>query len=184
LVRVGEAHFALAGAKCWAWLSEPSRIVALALRVSFRKAGVIRSALNRGFILTAGAMRYASNIIVPCGSYSGRVLCEARLSRAVTFALFAARPVMFPVLRPFGGIATERRYAFSEQRLFAFLPGLRLIVGVGLNVRIAVDFIEQGNQRLDGPFNVAASAARDFNKKAGLGHFRAPLRASARTSAA
>ena len=85
LVRVGEAHFALAGAKCWAWLSEPGRIVALALRVSFRKAGVIRSALNRSFIMTAGNWRYASNIRFPCGSYSGRVLCAARMSRAVTF---------------------------------------------------------------------------------------------------
>jgi hypothetical protein len=35
---------------------------------SFRKAGVIRSAYVRSFVMTAGAMRYASNIIVPCGS--------------------------------------------------------------------------------------------------------------------
>ena len=60
------------GAKCLAWLSEPGRIVALALRVSSRKAGVIRSALNRSFIITAGAVRYASNIAAPCGSTLSR----------------------------------------------------------------------------------------------------------------
>ena len=90
---------------------------------------------------------------------------------------------MFPALRPFGGIATERCYAFSEQRqLLAFLSGLGLVVGVGLKVRVAVDLVEKGDQRLNGPLDPAASAARDFDEKAGLCHCR-PRRISATTRA-
>jgi hypothetical protein len=119
---------------------------------------------------------------------SAGVLCKTfpqAVGKSFTFARFAARPVMFPVLRPFGGIAAERRYAFSEQQrqLLAFLEGPGLIVGVGFEVRVAVDLIEQGDQRLDGPFNVAAGTARDFDEKAGLGHCW-PRRAAATTRAA
>jgi hypothetical protein len=78
---------------------------------------------------------------------------------------------MFLVLRPFGGIATERRVAVSEHRhLLAFLSVLRLVVGVGLKVRIAVDFIEKGDQRLDGRLDPATGTARNFDEKARLGH--------------
>jgi hypothetical protein len=96
---------------------------------------------------------------------------------------FAARLGHVPGLRPFGEIAAERRYAFSEQRqLLAFPSGLGLVVGVGLKVRVAVNLVEKVDQRLNCPFNVAASAARNFDEKAGLGH-RRPRRAAATTRA-